>query len=406
MQLHIAVEATCWHNQRGYGRHARALLTELVALGSHRYTFVTDGQASDITLDTVEVRTVRNRTASRDALRAGGRRSIGDMARMSRALSASEFDVVLFPSIFSYVPVISGARKIVFQHDVIAETFPKLTTPSLAARTFWKMKCWLAQKQADRMVTVSEYSRRTIARLLGWTPSRLAVVGEAPAEVFQPLADPQPFGALETLGIHWNRPMLVYVGGFSPHKNLLGLARAFAGLRREERFAGLQLVLVGETKSETFLSCLRELREECERLGIGGRVVFTGYLPDGELAVLLNRATALVLPSLMEGFGLPAVEAAACGCPVIATRESPLPELLGEGGVYVDPRDGAALANAMRLVAGDEALRLRMRKRGLEAAGRLSWPAHAADLLELIEECAAPGAADTEDRREKSWVRT
>jgi alpha-1,3-rhamnosyl/mannosyltransferase len=112
-------------------------------------------------------------------------------------------------------------------------------------------------------------------------------------------------------------------------------------------------------------------------------VVFTGYLADEDVVALLNRATVLVLPSLMEGFGLPAMEAAACGCPVIATKESPLPELLGEGGIYIEPNQ-AAIASALSQVLADDALRARMREHGMAAAQRLTWDDAARQLIAVI----------------------
>jgi glycosyltransferase involved in cell wall biosynthesis len=111
-------------------------------------------------------------------------------------------------------------------------------------------------------------------------------------------------------------------------------------------------------------------------------------LPDVELVVLLNRATVLVLPSLLEGFGLPAIEAAACGCPVIATMASPLPELLGAGGRFVDPMDQAALEHALGEVLESPDVRRQMRAAGLAAAQRLSWDAAAQQMLAVLHRVA------------------
>jgi glycosyltransferase involved in cell wall biosynthesis len=406
LTLHIAIEATCWHNRRGYGRHAKSLFAELVAEApSHEFTFVTDGDPAEIQMPrAVDVQVVRNSVRSRDALSAERRRPLGTIRRMARALSDSRFDAVIFPSIFSYVPVFSRAAKIVFQHDVIAETFPEMTTPTFASRVFWRMKCAAARWQADRVVTVSEYSRAKIARRLGWPLSRVSVVGEAPAPLFRRLPNARLNARLRRLAIDWSQPVAVFVGGFSPHKNLLRLVEAFS------RLQGIQLVMAGETQNETFFSCLDEVRQACARRGVAERVVFTGYMADEDLVVLLNRAAVLVLPSLMEGFGLPAVEAAACGCPVIATRESPLAGLLGDGGLYIDPLSVDELEGALREVLKDECLRARMRDAGLAACRGLSWKAHARTLLGIIEEAVprrreAAKVSNADRRSAKSWAR-
>lgn len=120
--------------------------------------------------------------------------------------------------------------------------------------------------------------------------------------------------------------------------------------------------------------------------GLQDRVIFTGHLEDKDLLVLLNRAEALVLPSFLEGFGLPGLEAAACGTPVIATTESPLPGLLGDGVLAVDPHDRAGWRQAIERVLSDPALRARMNVAGQAAAGRMSWSHAARQLLAVFDE--------------------
>jgi glycosyltransferase involved in cell wall biosynthesis len=115
-------------------------------------------------------------------------------------------------------------------------------------------------------------------------------------------------------------------------------------------------------------------------------VIVTGFLPDADLVALLNLATVLVLPSMSEGYGLPGVEAAACGCPVIATTESPLPGLLGEGGLYIDPRNPSELIDALNRVLTSPDRQDYMRRAGLRAAGRLTWTTAARDLLQLMHD--------------------
>jgi len=302
---------------------------------------------------------------------------------MSRALSSPEFGLLMFPTIYSYVPVFTRARKLVMIHDVIAETYPELTLPRRTARMFWNTKVALGRLQADALVTVSKYSRDGIVKHFGYDPSKVFVVGEAGDPVFRRLDNPQLTPRLEALGIDAHHPSVVYVGGFSPHKNLQALVTAFANLR--PRFPEARLIMVGEYEKEVFHSYFGTIASEVKRLGLGDRVIFTGYLADEDLVALLNLATVLALPSLMEGFGLPAVEAAACGCPVIATKCSPLPELLGDGGIYIDPAL-EPLERALASVLGSEDLRRRMREAGLAAVSRLSWHSAAQQMVAVIEE--------------------
>ena len=391
MGMRIGVDATCWQNRRGYGRHARALLGALLRLDfKNRYTFFLDSIEENHTLPAgAEVVLLDASRPAAVAASASGRRSVRDMWRMSCALSSRAFDVLIFPTIYSYVPVFSRARKLVMIHDIIAETYPQLTVPRFSARLFWKTKVGLGRLQADALITVSEYSRQGILRHFKSDPDRVFVVGEAGDPVFRRLSQPRLTPRLAKLGIDPNRRMVVYVGGFSPHKNLEPLVDAFARLAARDSFRDTVLVMVGEYEKEVFHSYFSTIAAQVDRLGIRDRVIFTGYLSDEDLTILLNLAAVLVLPSLMEGFGLPAVEAAACGCPVIATKASPLPALLGEGGLYVDPcKPEPELQGVMEQVLSSEPLRMRMRQAGQAAAQRLTWDAAASQMMHVIERVA------------------
>lgn len=388
--MRIGVDATCWQNMRGYGRHARSLLTALVQQDkSNQYTFFID---SDQNLETfpreAKAHLVRASAPTTLAAASDGHRSAGDMWRMSREMSRANLDLLLFPTIYSYVPVFSRAKKIVMIHDIIAETYPRLTLPGRTARLFWKAKVALGRWQADAVATVSEYSRQGIIKHFRIPADRVSVVSEASDAVFRSIESPTLTPHLRSLGLREKERFITYVGGFSPHKNLQGLVKAFAANASEEGFSDVRLVMVGEYRSEVFHSYFETIKSEIENLGLSERTVFTGYLPDEELAVLLNLSTVLVLPSFIEGFGLPAVEAAACGCPVIATSASPLPTLLGGAAVFFDPNEQEALTQSLHRVISSEERQKKMRKEGLAAAGLLTWQAAATQLLTLMQKVA------------------
>jgi glycosyltransferase involved in cell wall biosynthesis len=388
--MQIGVDATCWHNTRGYGRHARGLLSTLVRLDRRNsYVFFLDSEAACPTLPVeAEIRLVRNSMPATFAASSNGHRSVTDLWRMSRALSDREIDLLLFPTIYSYVPVFSRAKKIVMIHDVISEKYPDLTVPRNAARVFWKTKVMLGRWQADAVATVSDYSRSAIMEHFGLSPERVFVVGEANDSAFCVMEDPQPSPRLRSLGFAGKGRSITYVGGFNPHKNLEVLVETFAKLASRPDFGDVGLVMVGEHEKEVFHSYFGTIRKLVERAGLKDRVIFTGYLPDDELVVLLNLSTVLVLPSLMEGFGLPAIEAAACGCPVIATRESPLPTLLGESALYVNPTCPEELVTALMCVLESDSLQKKMRVAGREAAARFTWEAAAQQMISVMNQVA------------------
>ena len=149
------------------------------------------------------------------------------------------------------------------------------------------------------------------------------------------------------------------------------------------------LVLVGPTEGDGFHGALDEIQKAIATAGMERLVHLPGFMPDGQLATLLSGALGLLLVSAAEGFGLPAVEAAACGCPVIATTESPLPELLDGGGVFVSPDDKDAVFAAIRLFSEDCEQRARFAARALDRAHVLSWPRAAGVALAALREAAA-----------------
>jgi glycosyltransferase involved in cell wall biosynthesis len=383
--VRIGVDATCWTNRRGYGRHLRSLLGAALALDrSHHYVLFVDSEPAAEMPAGVEVRRVRASTPAVEAARSDGRRSLADLWSMSRALAAPELDCLLFPTVYSYVPVFSRAYKIVVIHDVIPEKFPEHVFPTAAGRMYWNLKSLAARRQADLILTVSEFSRRGLIEHFGEPADRIRVVGEAPDAAFRVLDHPKLSERLGGLGLSPEQRLLVFVGGFSPHKNLLPLLDVFAALEGSD----LRLVLVGDYEKDAFQSCYQEVKERIARPPLEGRVIATGFVPDDELAALLNLATALVLPSQMEGFGLPAIEAAACGLAVVATISSPLPELLGAGALYVDPQDPQSLRWALERVLADPALREQLRRDGLRAASALTWSGAARQLLAVFDQVA------------------
>jgi glycosyltransferase involved in cell wall biosynthesis len=389
--MRIGIDASSWGNNRGYGRYTRSIFNELVTLDRNRkYTFFVD--SSDL-LEKVptgsEVVLVDASSPTTSAAGSDSYRSISDMWRMSRSLSTPNIDILLFPTIYSYVPVFTRAKKIVVIHDVIPEKYPELTLPSRRARLFWKLKSGLGRMQADAIIAVSEFSRQCLIEQFNIAPESIYVVGEASDPIFRVIEHPTISSHLTSLGISETTRIIIYVGGFGPHKNIDTLVSALAEIVNSDDFFDVKLVMVGENQKEVFYSEINSLKNQIQALGLKDRVIFTGFLPDEELVDLLNISTVLVLPSLMEGFGLPAVEAAACGCPVIATTESPLPELLREGGLYVDPLNPDELGLALERVLSSKTLQKRMRGAGLQAVQSLTWGSAANQMMNVINQTAA-----------------
>ncbi|MEO6444094.1 MAG: glycosyltransferase family 1 protein [Gemmatimonadaceae bacterium] len=390
--MRIGVDATCWANARGYGRFARELMQALVPLApEHHFVCFGDRRAFDafpLAAPNVEQQLVALDESPTLAASADGARSPLDMLRLTRAVWRARPDVFFCPSVYTYFPLPPGQRAVVTIHDVIAERFPELTLPSARARLFWKFKVALALGQSRVVLTVSDYSARDIARVLGVDPARIRVAVEAPSEAYAPAARDESTTAARAFGVPAGAHWFTYVGGFNPHKRLDLVIQAHAQLVGRGG-AVPHLLLVGTIKDDVFLGELPRLRALIEECGTADTVHWTGFVPDATLRFLHAGAVATLLPSECEGFGLPAVEAAACGTPVVATIESPLPELLEGGGLFVKPGDLAALASAMRTLLDDPARRDALGAGALRAARALTWSASARATLDALVEAAA-----------------
>jgi glycosyltransferase involved in cell wall biosynthesis len=385
--MKIGVDATSWTNRRGYGRFARNAVGRLVELdGDASYVFVIDEQsAPDAEFPAgASVQTVGLSRRPLEAASADSYRPPADLLRLGAAVSRARFDAFLFPSVYTYFPSV-GVPTIVGLHDAIAEDFPELTLPSRRARTFWQAKQKLAIARARRLFTVSESARAEISRRLGLAPERLAVVPEAPDAVFTPRTQPEIEAARAEIGLAPGTQYLLYAGGISPHKDIGTLLDAFAELGRA---TAPKLVIAGALTGDAYLSAAAAVREKIAALDLTADVLLPGFVSDGTLAALYSGAAVVALPSLAEGFGLPAVEAAACGAPVVLSDIAAHRETLGDDALFFPPRDAAVLAERIRHLLGSAMLRRSLAERGHARVARYTWDAAAEALRALVHEAA------------------
>ena len=389
--MRIGVDACCWANGRGYGRYTRELLRALPASApEHDFHLLADAGTAgriDVDAENVHLETVDLDAPPTRAAASGDSRSPADLLRMSRAVRRLRPDVFFSPSVYSWFPLFPGQPAVVCLHDAIAEEHPELTLPGFRDRLFWRLKVAAALGQSDLVLTVSEFSARRISEVLGVSGDRIRVAEEAPAAIYRPVGEAAIRRAARAAGLPEGARWFLYVGGFNPHKRVDVLVRAHARLAREVDDPP-HLVLAGSLDGDVFHDHLEELRETVRTSGAGDRVHWAGFVPDQRLRGLHTGALALALPSEGEGFGLPAVEAAACGTPVVATVRSPLPELLEGGGLFVEPRDEDELARALRRMAEEPGFRDEAGKRALERASELSWDRTARRTMDALTEAA------------------
>jgi glycosyltransferase involved in cell wall biosynthesis len=289
---------------------------------------------------------------------------------MGRAVSRERMDLLFFPTVYSYFPVWGRVPVVVGIHDTMADRFPQWAFAGKTQEWLWRAKVRLALAQATRIVTVSEYSRGTIADYFGMDARKIEVISEAAAPVFTWRPEP-------------DEEMILAVGGLSPNKNLPVLIRALAVLRRSR--PGLRLVLVGDYEKDGFRGCYEELRREAEERGVGAAVEFAGYVADEALVSLYNRCAVFAMPSLEEGFGLPLVEAMTCGCACAVASGHALQEVGGEAVALADPRSVEAWTAVLGGLLDDPARRRVLRERARRRATEFTWERGARTLVALFE---------------------
>lgn len=391
--MRIGYDGACLANRRGFGRFSRLLLDALARRlpPEHELVVILDRPSlANVNLpEKVSRIVVGLDEAPTAAASARGRRRIGDMLAMGRAVARARLDLMYFPATYTFFPVWNVPRLVVTMHDTLALAHPRLVFPTLGGRFAWLLKEHAAARMADRIVTVSETSRRDLQSWFHLPADRLRVITEGPDPIFRPGARTEETDrVLHKHGLSPRSRFLLYVGGLSPHKNLPRLVQAFARIARYD--PRMLLVIVGDF-GDVFHTHVPEIQAAIERGDVEDRVRLPGFVPDAELVHLYRRAYALVQPSLMEGFGLPPVEALACGTPVVCSRAGSLPEIVGDAGLFFDPADVQSIATSLRRLIVYPRLRETLAARALPRANLFTWDRAARGLMECFHELKPAG---------------
>lgn len=262
-------------------------------------------------------------------------------------------------------PLLHGGRLVITIHDLIHITDPVYRRSS-KAWGYAQVVLKLAARIADHIITVSEYSKAQIIERLGVPVSKVSAIYNGVNAEFSPMDRELAFKAISAaLGV--SECYLLYVGGLRRYKNVSVLLKAFAILRRRADIPQRLLILGDHAQGR------RELAEECSQLGISGSTDFVGHVGQGLLPKLYAASDVLVMPSTIEGFGLPVLEAMACGVPVVSSQAASLPEVGGDAVIYFDPQSAEDLARAIERVLSSAELRESLRAKGLERAARFTW---------------------------------
>jgi glycosyltransferase involved in cell wall biosynthesis len=283
----------------------------------------------------------------------------------------------LFHGVHSVVPFACPVPSVVTVHDLAFIRFSQ--TFRAYNRAYLDFATRLSVRRAARVLVVSEHTRREVVGILGVPEERVVVTPNAARAHFRP---PDPH-RLELFRARKGLPerFVLYVGTLEPRKNLTTLLEAYAEVARRHKVP----LVVGGGKGWLYDAVFQRLEE----LGLREQVRFVGYIEEEELPLWYAAATVFVFPSIYEGFGMPPLEAMACGTPVITSNSSSLPEVVGDAGLMAPPHDARAFAAAIDRVLSDTGLREELRERGFAQAGRFTWRTTAERTLAAYEAAAA-----------------
>ncbi|RME45048.1 MAG: glycosyltransferase family 1 protein [Chloroflexi bacterium] len=367
--MHVAINAWFWNQPAtGSGQYVRRLLASLEEIEpEHRFY------------------PIMPRSAVRRKPSAAFYKLWFEQVVFPRAAAARKAEIALVPYFAS--PLQPTTPTVVTVHDLIPIVLPAYRGSALV-RAYTRLVA-AGARRADAVIADSEHSKRDIVTHLRIDPQQVFVIPLAVGPEFRPA----PAESVAQVRRQYSLPprYVLYLGGFDQRKNVGTLLRAFAELRTGAlRGSDLRLVVAGRlpARDTSFAPDPQRLASE---LGIEDAVIFPGWIEEDDKPALYTGAELFVFPSRYEGFGLPVLEAMACGTPVVTSNTSSLPEIVGDAGLTLDPNDASTLAEGMWQVLRDPDRRQAMREAGLRQAGRFSWHRTARATLDVLVQKQVPG---------------
>ncbi len=286
-------------------------------------------------------------------------------------------DLVFSPT--HYIPKLSLVKRIVTIFDLSFLHYPNSFTP----KDLWQLKKGtdFSIKNADHIITISNSTKKDIIKNYDINEKKITVAYPGyDSFIYKPLiSNESPDDVLKKYNIQ--QPFVLFVGTIQPRKNLIRLIDAVS------KIDNLTLVVVGKHKGEGRAGWMFEdILNHPKKIGAEEKVKFTGFVPTTELLILLKQTICLVQPSLWEGFGIPVVEAMACGTPVVVSNTSSLPEVAGSAGLVVDPNSTDQIEQAIRVLLADKKLREKKAKLGIIQAKKFSWEKMASTVIKTFVE--------------------
>ncbi len=362
------------HQHAGLGRYAHELLTAMVAVDPHNTydVFYFDPTGQDRPAAPLDALPARQLRLGAKPWRLGVLAADFAGVGMDRWVRAGD----IFHATEHLLPTLKQSRTVFTVHDLIYQLFPQFHLPL----NRWYLTLMMPRflRRADRIIAISQHTARDVTRLLGIAPERITVIHEGVNPAYRRIKDPASLAAMRQ---RYGLPdrYILFFGTIEPRKNLVRLLEAYAALFQQ---AGAWPTLVIAGRPGWLVA---PVFERVKTLGLEAQVRFTDWVAEADIPALMSAAELFVFPSLYEGFGLPPLEAMACGVPVVSSSTSSIPEIVGDAGLLVDPLDTGALTAAMRAALVDADLRAGLRARGLARAAQFTWEATARKTIAVYE---------------------
>jgi glycosyltransferase involved in cell wall biosynthesis len=367
----IGIDYTSASRQRaGIGRYTRALVNALAQVDAQNHYALmvpNDGHLDGYTFP-------QNFRINRAPLSEHTLVTLWQRARLPLPVErfVGECDVFYSPDFV--LPPTSAKKKILTVHDLSFCRVPETAVPNLK----WYLEGAVprAVKRADLILADSDATREDLVELFGVRANRVQTLYSGVEDFFKPVTDDATLARVRAY-YALSKPFILSVGTIEPRKNFARLIEAYAKLPQHKEFD----LLIAGGKGWMY----DEIYAAPEKFGVAENVVFLGFVPDADLPALYSLCSLFVYPSLYEGFGLPVLEALACGAPTVTSDNSSMPEVAGGAALLVDARDTGALTDAMLRVLDDENLHADLARRGLEQSKKFSWEASARQLQAAFE---------------------
>jgi len=367
MKIAVDFREACRDNKTGKGWHAYNLMQNVLEQDAdNEYIFYVDDNAAvgKISAPNVNWRVINKKSIFWH---------LAVLRELKSAPAKTQPDIFFAPTSF-IIPALAPKtlKTVIIVHDLIAFLFPYHNKKAVFIE---KMTCKSALKKAAAIIAISENTKKDLTSLFHPPLEKISIIHPAASDNFKKLSKEE----IEKFREKHNLPdqFILAVGTLEPRKNFTTLIEAFA--RAALDFPHLKLIIIGE-KGWGYQQIFKRAAEQ----NLSDKIIFRGYVGEQDLIYYYNAAEAFVFPSLYEGFGIPPLEAMKCGCPVIASNTSSMPEVIGNAGLLIDPKNEKDLRQAIKSILTNQKLRKKLIKEGFKQSQKFSYKNSAARFLNIL----------------------